>query len=99
MEVEQGLGDAVVQRHAAQVAQGLDIQQVLRTRNTIRGRNTTESRRRGEVSPYLGETGLSFASFVSPAAEGYEKNIGMSASSVNYRLVIQNFGIKSTVSV
>lgn len=30
VQVEQGLGDAVVERHAAQVAQRLHVQQVLR---------------------------------------------------------------------
>lgn len=52
VEVEQRLGDAVVQRHAAQVAEGLDVQQVLRAqqKHTTRSGGATTSLKSVSVS-------------------------------------------------
>lgn len=74
MQVKQRLCDAVVERYAAQVVQGLHVQQVLQTQNQIidEPESVTPIPRPVVLcASYLGKSRLAFAVFVSPAGEKY----------------------------
>lgn len=72
MQVKQRLGDAIMERHAAQVSQRFHIQQILKIQSTSVSQVLPEIYSPGRskvIGSYLGKGWFVFAVFVSPEYE------------------------------
>lgn len=83
MQVKQGFGDAIVERHAAQVAQRLHVQQVLWKQDQSVSLFLLDdlTMTMMDVS-YLGEAWLDFAVFIPPARKNSVKAEYLSGISI-----------------